>query len=159
LRRKLRPSGLVRDLRLVQRGSEISRRSRGIPSERIGSRGSPLMYPYVAPTCRENSHAHHTWHPPSRQTPCSKVWGKRLPCGFDSHRPLHFWLPGVSLRCPGTRTSSLPSYQSFGSAQASPHHIHLQERGPKESSRLRSRSVRGVAPMGASPFRFSGSGC
>src|SRR5450755_851357 len=25
---------------------------------------------------------------------------KRLPCGFDSHRPLHFPLLGVSLRCP-----------------------------------------------------------
>jgi hypothetical protein len=28
---------------------------------------------------------------------------KRLPCGFDSHRPLHFSLSGVSLRCPRTR--------------------------------------------------------
>jgi hypothetical protein len=31
------------------------------------------MYPYAAlrcPTYRENSHANHTWHPPSRQIAC-----------------------------------------------------------------------------------------
>jgi hypothetical protein len=27
------------------------------------------------------------------------------PCGFDSHRPLHFSLSGVFLLCPGTRRS------------------------------------------------------
>jgi hypothetical protein len=39
-----------------------------------------------------------------------------LPCGFDSHRPLHFWLPGVSLRCPRTRLSFSPSSHSLDAA-------------------------------------------
>jgi hypothetical protein len=30
---------------------------------------------------------------------------KHRPCAFASHRPLHFSLSGVSLRCPRTRTS------------------------------------------------------
>jgi hypothetical protein len=37
---------------------------------------------------------------------------KLLSCGFDSHRPLHFSLPGVSLRCPRTRLSLSPSSRS-----------------------------------------------
>jgi hypothetical protein len=62
------------------------------------------MYPYVAfrcPTYREISHASHTWHQGSRETACFLVPAARLPCGFDSHRPLHSSLPGVSLRCLG----------------------------------------------------------
>jgi hypothetical protein len=50
------------------------------------------MYPYVAlrgPTYRENSHANHTWHWHSTKPLVSKVRNVR-PCGFDSHRPLHF---------------------------------------------------------------------
>jgi hypothetical protein len=42
---------------------------------------------------------------------------KRLPCGFDSHRPLHFSLPGVSLRCPRTRLSLSPGSHSLNACQ------------------------------------------
>jgi hypothetical protein len=48
--------------------------------------------------------------------------GKRLPRGFDSHRPLHFWWPGVSLRCPRTRRSSSSSSHSLDVAT-----VHLIE--------------------------------
>jgi hypothetical protein len=34
---------------------------------------------------------------------------KRPPCGFDSHRPLHFLWSDVSPRCPRTRLSSSSS--------------------------------------------------
>src|ERR1700735_4535462 len=37
---------------------------------------------------------------------------KRPPHGFDSHRPLHFSLSGVSLRCPTARPSSSPGSHS-----------------------------------------------
>ena len=43
------------------------------------------MYPYVAlrcPTYRENSHANHTWHPPSHQTACFK--GSEAPARVGS---------------------------------------------------------------------------
>jgi hypothetical protein len=33
-------------------------------------------------------------------------WVLRPPCGFDSHRPLHFSLSGVSLRCPKKRSAA-----------------------------------------------------
>jgi hypothetical protein len=42
-----------------------------------------------SPAYRENSHANHTWHPPSHKTACFHALD-RCPCGFDSHRPLHF---------------------------------------------------------------------
>src|SRR6266700_4910784 len=45
---------------------------------------------------------------------------KRIPRGFDSHRPLHFSLSGVSLRCSRARPSSPPSYQSLDAATAVP---------------------------------------
>jgi hypothetical protein len=41
---------------------------------------------------------------------------KKCPRGFDSHRPLQFSLPGVSLRCPGTRLSLSPSSHSLDAA-------------------------------------------
>ncbi len=41
---------------------------------------------------------------------------KRRPCGFDSHRPLHFSLPGVSLRCARTRLSLSPRSHSIDAA-------------------------------------------
>ena|SRR5882724_2620861 len=50
------------------------------------------MFPYEAllgPTYCENSHSNHTWHPPCIKPLVSKAWKSR-PCGFDSHRPLHF---------------------------------------------------------------------
>jgi hypothetical protein len=45
---------------------------------------------------------------------------KRVPRGFDSHRPLHFWLPGVSPRCPGTRLSLSPNAHSLDAATTVP---------------------------------------
>ena len=50
------------------------------------------MYPYVAlrdPTYLENSHTTHTWHTPSHQIARFEA-RKKCPCGFDSHRALHF---------------------------------------------------------------------
>jgi hypothetical protein len=38
------------------------------------------------------------------------------PCGFDSHRPLHFSLSGVSLRFPRTRRSLLSSSHRLNAA-------------------------------------------
>jgi hypothetical protein len=55
------------------------------------------MYPYVAvrgPTYRENSHANHTWNRNRTKPLVLKAW-KRRPCGFDSHRPLHFQASSV----------------------------------------------------------------
>src|SRR5258707_12547437 len=40
--------------------------------------------------------------------------------GFDSHRPLHFSLSGVSLRCPRTRLSLSPSSHSLDAATTVP---------------------------------------
>src|SRR5580698_6960333 len=45
---------------------------------------------------------------------------QRLPRGFDSHRPLHFWWPGVSLRCPRTRFSASRSSHSLDAATTVP---------------------------------------
>jgi hypothetical protein len=49
------------------------------------------MYPYIAvhgPTYRENSHANHTWNPPSRQSACFSA--RNVPSVWvRSHRPLH----------------------------------------------------------------------
>jgi hypothetical protein len=41
---------------------------------------------------------------------------RRRPRGFDSHRPLHFSLSGVSLRCPRARLSLSPSSHSLDAA-------------------------------------------
>jgi hypothetical protein len=46
----------------------------------------------------------------------------RCPCGFDSHRPLHFSLSGVLLRCLRTRLSSSSSSHSLDAAT-----VHLIE--------------------------------
>src|SRR5882724_6488534 len=64
------------------------------------------------PTYRENSHADHTWHSPSRQTACFQA-PEAPPVWVRSHRPLHFSLSGVSLRCPRTRASLLSSSHSL----------------------------------------------
>jgi hypothetical protein len=45
---------------------------------------------------------------------------KHGPCGFDSHRPLHFWLSGVSLRCPRALVGLSPSSHSLDSAATVP---------------------------------------
>jgi hypothetical protein len=42
--------------------------------------------------------------------------------GFDSHRPLHFSWPGVSLRCPRRRLSASPSSHRLDAAT-----VHLIE--------------------------------
>ena len=55
------------------------------------------MYPYVAlrgPTYRENSHANHTWHPPSHKTACFQGSGLPSPwVRFPSPAPSsrHCW--------------------------------------------------------------------
>jgi hypothetical protein len=80
-------------------------------TDRLEPGTTHVEYPHVAlrcPTYLENSHANHTWHPPSHKPPIFKV-RNCLPRGFDSHRPLHFSLPGVSLRCPRSRLSLSPS--------------------------------------------------
>jgi hypothetical protein len=60
---------------------------------------------------------------------------KRRPCGFDSHRPLHFSFPGVSLRCPSTRLSLWPSSHSLDAATTVP----LIECVDRPLGRVRSR--------------------
>src|SRR5216684_1513199 len=70
------------------------------------------MYPYVAPHTAK-IHTLITLGISIRTKPLVlKTW-RRRPCGFDSHRPLHFSLPGVSLRCPRTRLSASPSSHSL----------------------------------------------
>src|SRR5216684_6845105 len=77
------------------------------------------MYPYVAPHTAK-IHTLITLGISIRTKPLVlKTW-KRLPCGFDSHRPLHFSLPGVSLRCPRTRLSLSPSSHSLDAATTVP---------------------------------------
>jgi hypothetical protein len=60
---------------------------------------------------------------------------KRCPCGFDSHRPLHFSLSGVSLRCPRTQLSFSPSSHSLDAAATVP----LTECVDRPLGRVRSR--------------------
>jgi hypothetical protein len=50
------------------------------------------------------------------------IWKKLLDfsCGLDSHRPLHFSLSGVSLRCPRTRLSLSPGSHSLDAATTIP---------------------------------------
>jgi hypothetical protein len=54
---------------------------------------------------------------------------------FDSHRPLHFSLPGVSLRCPRTRLCSSLSFPSLDAVATVP----LIECVDRSLSRVRSR--------------------
>jgi hypothetical protein len=61
------------------------------------------MYPYAAPRCptyRQNSHANHTWHSPSRQTACFLVPEAPSPwVRFPSPAPLSGWRSGCQSRC------------------------------------------------------------
>src|SRR5216684_3473016 len=77
------------------------------------------MYPYVAPHTAK-IHTLITLDISIRTKPLVlKTW-KRLPCGFDSHRPLHFSLSGVPLRCPRTRLSLSPGSHSLDAATTVP---------------------------------------
>jgi hypothetical protein len=77
------------------------------------------MYPYVAPHTSK-IHTLITLGIRNRTKPLVLKARKHRPCGFDSHRPLHFSLPGVSLRCPGTRLSLSPSSHSLDVATTVP---------------------------------------
>ena len=77
------------------------------------------MYPYVAPHTAK-IHTLITLGIRHRTKPLVLKDRKRLPRGFDSHRPLHFSLPDVSLRCPRTRTSLSPSSRSLDAATIVP---------------------------------------
>jgi hypothetical protein len=65
------------------------------------------MYPYVAPHTSK-IHTLITLGIRNRTKPLVLKARMHRPCGFDSHRPLHFSLPGVSLRCPRTPLSLSP---------------------------------------------------
>ena len=68
-------------------------------------------HPYVAPHTSK-IHTLITLGIRHRNNPLVfKAW-QRLPRGFDSHRPLHFSLPGVSLRCSRMRASLLSGSHS-----------------------------------------------
>src|SRR5260221_10495942 len=56
-------------------------------------------YPYVAPHTAK-IHTLITLGIRYRTKPLVFEARNGVPCGFDSHRPLHFLLSGVSLRCP-----------------------------------------------------------
>ena len=73
------------------------------------------MYPYVAP---HTAKIHTLITLGIRDCAKALVFQlrKHRPGGFDSHRPLHFWLPGMSLRCPRTRLSLSPSSHSLNAA-------------------------------------------
>ena len=78
----------VRDLRL--KGSSPGLRTSSIPTQ-----------PYVAPHTAK-IHTLITLGIRNRTKQLILSVRKRRPCGFDSHRPLHFSLSGVLLRCPTT---------------------------------------------------------
>jgi hypothetical protein len=59
------------------------------------------MYPYVALDTTK-IHTPITLGIRQRVRPLAFEVRERRPLGFDSHRPLHFSLSGVSLRCPRT---------------------------------------------------------
>ena len=65
---------------------------------------------------------------------------KRLPVGFDSYRPLHFSLSGVSLRCRRTRLSLLPRSHSVGGYNRS--FDRMRRSTPRSSSYSMVPSVR-----------------
>ena len=73
------------------------------------------MYPYVAP---HTAKIHTLITLGIRDCAKALVFQlrKHRPGGFDSHRPLHFWLPGMSLRCPRTRLSLSRSSHSLNAA-------------------------------------------
>jgi len=75
--------------------------------------------PYVAPHTAK-IHTLITLGIRDRAKPLVLKARKRLPRGFDSHRPLHFWLSDVSLRCPGTRLSLSPGSHSLDAATTVP---------------------------------------
>src|SRR6266403_4401738 len=75
--------------------------------------------PYVAPRTAK-IHTLITFGVRHHEKPRVSKPRKRLPCGFDSHRPLHFSLPDVSLRCPRRRLSLSPSSHSLDSAATVP---------------------------------------
>ena len=73
------------------------------PTSEGWSPGSRIsMYPHVAP---HTAKFHTLITPGIRHRAKALVFQLRehRPCGFDSHRPLHFPLPGVSPRCHSTR--------------------------------------------------------
>src|ERR1700736_3099751 len=77
------------------------------------------MYPYVAPHTSK-IHTLITLGIRNRTKPLDLKARMHRPCGFDSHRPLHFSWPGVSLRCPRTRLSLSPSSHSLDAATTGP---------------------------------------
>jgi hypothetical protein len=79
----------------------------------LGSHTS--MYPYVA-SHTAKIHTLITLRIRNRARPLVLKPRRRRPCGFDSHRPLHFSLPGVSLRCLRTLLGASPSSLSLDAA-------------------------------------------
>jgi hypothetical protein len=77
------------------------------------------MYPYVALDTTK-IHTLITLGISIRTKPLVSKARQRHPCGFDSHRSLHFSLSGVSLRYPRTRLSLSPSSQSLHAASTIP---------------------------------------
>jgi hypothetical protein len=73
------------------------------------SDASPLAYPNVA-RCTNKIHTPITLGIPRRTKPPVSKLPRRRPCGFDSHRPLHFSLAHVGLRCLGPRTRELDAH-------------------------------------------------
>jgi hypothetical protein len=77
------------------------------------------MYPYVAPHTAK-IHTLITLGIRHRAKPLVFKSQKRPPRGFDSHRPLHFSLPGVSPRCPRPRLRLSLSSHSLDAATTVP---------------------------------------
>jgi hypothetical protein len=75
--------------------------------------------PYVAPHTTK-IHTLITLGIRHRNKPLVLKARQRLPRGFDSHRPLHLLLSGVSLRCPRMRPRSSSSSQCFDAGTAVP---------------------------------------
>jgi hypothetical protein len=86
----------------------------------------PPMYPYVAP---DTTKIHTPITLGIRHRAKLHVFKLRTrgPCGFDSHRPLHFSLSGVSLRCPRTRLSLSPCSHSLDAATTGLQRVNVRQ--------------------------------
>jgi hypothetical protein len=109
------------------------------------------MYPYVAPHTSK-IHTLITLGIGIRTKPLDLKARKRLPYGFDSHRPLQFSLSGVSLRCPRARPSSSSSSHSLDVDTASS--LFQSADRPLDQVRSQWSHPAAIGPEPSNPGRF-----
>jgi hypothetical protein len=105
-------------------------------TERLERGNSHIDYPYVSYVAPQTAKIHTpiTLGIRIRTKLLVLKSRKHRPRGFDSHRPLHFSLSGVLLRCLRTRLSSSSSSHSLDAAT-----VHLIECVDRLLGRARSR--------------------